>query len=327
MGKILVTGGAGYVGSHVVNILGKAGHSLIVIDNLSSGKKESILYGKFIHADLSHDKKIDEILACEDVDACLHFAGSIVVPESFERPLDYYQNNTFNSHKLIASCSRHGVKAFIFSSTAAVYGHNENGQCSENAPLAPTSPYGRSKLATEWILEDAARVGHLKHVSLRYFNVSGASVDGRLGQNSPQATHLLKVACETAIGKRKGMDIFGTDYPTYDGTCIRDYIHVDDLAKAHLDALTYLLDGGQSATFNCGYGHGHSVKEVVSTVKKVSGEDFPVRESRRRPGDPPKLIAIPQKIKSELDWKPQYDDLEFIIKTAYEWEKNLLSSN
>jgi UDP-glucose 4-epimerase len=319
--KILITGGAGYIGSHVVKALGALGHDLIIYDNLSTGHKEAITYGELVVGDLANKDQLDELFRTQKFEAVLHFAGSIVVPESVSQPLKYYQNNTLNSHTLLDLCDKHGVDKFIFSSTAAVYGMPADGVCREDSPTQPINPYGQSKLMTEHMLKDLAFSSKFRYVALRYFNVSGADPEGRIGQSFPEATHLIKVACETACGKRTHMNVFGTDYPTPDGTCVRDYIHVTDLADAHVKALEYLAKGGKSEVLNCGYGHGFSVKEVLNQVKKVTGVDFKVIESERRPGDPASLTAKVDRIHSVIGWKPKYDDLNVIIKSAFEWEK------
>lgn len=321
--KILLTGGAGYIGSHVLNLLGMAGHDIVVVDNLSTGRKESILYGKHIEEDLKNINAMEEIFKAENFEACFHFAGSIVVPESVEKPIDYYANNTKNTLDLINLCVKYGVRNFIFSSTAAVYGDIKGGECTEESPVHPINPYGRSKLMTEWMLEDTAHATALNYVALRYFNVAGANVDLKVGQCTPNATHLIKIASECASGKRSEMNLYGEDYNTPDGSCIRDYIHVDDLAQAHLDALSYLEKEKKSIVVNCGYGHGYSVKEVIAAVKKVTGVDFKVNLSGRRDGDAAKLISRADKIKEKLGWTPKYDNLEKIIETAYLWEKKL----
>lgn len=322
--KILITGGAGYIGSHVLNLLGQEGHDIVVVDNLSTGRKESLLYGRHEEFDLEDLSKLDSLMAKEKFEACLHFAGSIIVPESVEKPIKYYQNNTTNSLNLIELCVKHSVNRFIFSSTAALYGDSApNGICTEDTLVAPINPYGRSKMMTEFMLEDTAKATDLNYVALRYFNVAGANVDLKVGQCSPNATHLIKIASECATGKRDGMSIFGTDYDTKDGTCIRDYIHVDDLAQAHVDALSFLSKDQESAVLNCGYGHGYTVKEVIETVKKVTGQDFKVDEVGRRAGDAAILISKAEKIREVLGWKPKHDDLELIVRTAFEWEKKL----
>jgi UDP-glucose 4-epimerase len=322
--KILITGGAGYIGSHVLNLLGQGDHDIVVVDNLSTGRKESLLYGRHEQFNLEEVEKLDQLMAKESFEACLHFAGSIIVPESVEKPLKYYQNNTTNSVNLIELCVKHGVNRFIFSSTAALYGDSApGGICTEETMVAPINPYGRSKMMTEFMLEDTAKATDLNYVALRYFNVAGANVDLKVGQCSPNATHLIKIASECATGKREKMAIFGTDYDTKDGTCIRDYIHVDDLAQAHVDALSFLAQDKESAVLNCGYGHGYTVREVVETVKRVTGKGFEVEEVGRRAGDAATLISRADKIRKVLGWKPKYDDLDLIVRTAFEWEKKL----
>ncbi|MCP4914355.1 MAG: UDP-glucose 4-epimerase GalE [Oligoflexia bacterium] len=324
MAKILVTGGAGYIGSHIVNLLGDTNHEVIVYDNLSTGRKESVVAGELVVGDLEDLEKLENLIVEKKFDACFHFAGSIIVPESVTDPLKYYNNNTNNTLNLLNLCIKHGVNKFIFSSTAAVYGMAEGGICSEDTVTVPINPYGKTKLMTEWMLEDiAAAHKDFEFVILRYFNVAGANVDGKVGQCSPLSTHLIKIACETALGKREKMSVFGEDYETKDGTCIRDYIHVDDLAQAHIDSLNYLLKGGESTLCNCGYGHGYTVKEVIEVVKNVSGVDFVAEIGPRRAGDAPVLTSKAEKIGKVLGWKSKYDDLELIVRTAYEWEKQL----
>ena len=321
---ILVTGGAGYIGSHMTHALAEREEEVIVLDNLSTGfdwavaPAATLLVGDVGDADL-----LTMIFATHEIEAVVHFAGSIVVPESVENPLKYYANNTVNSRTLIEAAVKAGVKHFIFSSTAAVYGIPRRSPADEETPTAPINPYGRSKLMTEWMLQDVAAAHPLSFVALRYFNVAGADPKGRTGQSTPQATHLIKVACQTVLGQREKMFIFGDDYDTPDGTCIRDYIHVSDLIAAHLDALTYLRQGGESAVFNCGYGHGHSVREVIEMVKKVSGVDFPVEMAPRRAGDPPELVAAADRIRAALGWQPQFDNLEEIVASALAWERHL----
>ncbi|MCM2351124.1 MAG: UDP-glucose 4-epimerase GalE [Bacteriovoracaceae bacterium] len=319
--KILITGGAGYIGSHVVKALGTQGHDITVYDNLSTGHREAVLYGDLVVGDLGDKEKLNALFAAKHFDAALHFAGSIVVPESVSQPLKYYQNNTVNSHTLLSLCQKHAVHKFIFSSTAAVYGMPKDGVCREDSELAPINPYGQSKLMTEQMLKDFSASSNFRYVALRYFNVSGADSEGKIGQSFPEATHLIKVACEVATGKRPSMKVFGSDYCTPDGTCVRDYIHVSDLADAHVKALNYLDKGGQSEVLNCGYGHGFSVKEVLARVVEVTGVNIKIDESPRRAGDPASLTALADRIQSVIGWKPKYDDLNLIIKSAYEWEK------
>ncbi len=320
--KILVTGGAGYIGSHVVKLLGKRGYEVLVIDNLSTGHKEAVLYGNLEIVDLAGKKEINKVLKEFNPDAVMHFAAAIEVAESVENPAKYYRNNTVNTLNLLESMVDNDIKNFIFSSTAAVYGMPEKVPVKEDSPLNPINPYGQSKAFVEKILNDFDKAYDFKYISLRYFNVAGADPEGELGQSYQNATHLITRALKTAKGEYEKLYIFGTDYPTSDGTAIRDYIHVMDLAEAHILALDYLLKEKKSDIFNLGYGHGYSVKEVVETAKKVTGIDFPVEETDRRPGDPAVLIADSTKAKRVLNWKPKYDNLEFIIKTAWNWELN-----
>lgn len=326
---VLVTGGAGYIGSHMVYALTDRGEDVIVLDNLSTGFDWAVSpAATLVVGDIGDAELLNRLFSTHDIDAIIHFAGSIVVPESVENPLKYYRNNTVNSRTLMEAAVNAGVKRFIFSSTAAVYGIPEVNPATEDAPLAPINPYGRSKLMTEWMLEDVARAHEgFDYVALRYFNVAGADPKGRTGQSTPEATHLIKVACQTALGQREKMFIFGDDYDTEDGTCIRDYIHVSDLIAAHVDALDYLRDGGASAVFNCGYGHGYSVKQVIDTVKRVSGVDFAVEVAPRRAGDPPALVAAADRIRQTLNWQPQLDDLEGIVASALAWERHLQQRN
>lgn len=321
--SILVTGGAGYIGSHVVSLLGETGKDVIIFDNLTTGRKENILFGKLVVGDLNDTDALEKLFAENKIDAVLHFAGSIVVPESVENPVLYYKNNTENSLNLVKACVKHGTKKFIFSSTAAVYGMPASGVASEETPTDPINPYGRSKLMTEWMLEDVSSAHDFNYVALRYFNVAGASKTGKIGQSTPRATHLLKTAAELATGKRAGMSIFGTDYDTKDGTCIRDYIHVDDLAQAHLDALSFLDKGGDSQVLNCGYGQGFSVREVIAAVESYIDSKLNVEMGPRRAGDAIELISRADKIKTVLGWTPKYNDLPYIVKSAVEWEKKL----
>jgi len=322
--NLLITGGAGYIGSHVARQLSEQGDSVTVFDNLSTGSREALLYSeKLIHADLADEKALTEAVSNGRFDAVLHFAASIVVPESVSDPLKYYSNNTANTLRLIKACVDYGIEKFIFSSTAAVYGMPSSGYADETAPPAPMNPYGASKLMSEQILRDTSLAHGLKYVVLRYFNVAGADPLLRMGQRTPNATHLIKVCCQAALGLRDRVEIFGVDYPTKDGTGVRDYIHVEDLASAHLAALSYLNDGGESSIFNVGYGEGSTVREVIEMVKKVSGVDFKVVESPRRPGDPAMLVARNEKIKNTGRWKPRYNNLEKIITDAWRWERKL----
>ena len=321
--KILITGGAGYIGSHVVKLLGEFGnHEIIVLDNLSTGIADAILYGRLEKMDLGDTDAVDNLFGKEQFDAVIHFAAKIVVPESVENPLLYYKNNTVNTTNLIEICVKHSVSKFIFSSTAAVYGEPEDGVVTESTPTVPISPYGWSKLMSECVLRDTSFAHeNFNYVALRYFNVAGADPDGKIGQNFPNATHLIKVSCQAALGQRANLSIFGTNFDTEDGTGVRDYIHVSDLAAAHISALEHLEKGGKSEIFNCGYGKGSSVLEVIKSVKKVSGVDFKVEKTDRRPGDPALLISDNSKILSNLNWTPKYQDLDFICETAYEWER------
>ena len=322
MTKVLVTGGAGYIGSHVVKLLGEKGYEILVYDNLSTGHEWAVLYGKLVKADLGDKETLRKVFAEFKPDAVMHFAASIVVPESVKYPLKYYRNNVINTLNLLEVMEEQRVKLFIFSSSAAVYGIPKKIPISEDEPLNPINPYGETKAVVEKILRDLANSGSdFKYVSLRYFNVAGADPEGKIGFDYPESTHLIIRALKTAKGEFDKLEIYGTDYPTRDGTCIRDYIHVMDIADAHLVALEYLLDGGESEVFNCGYGRGFSVREVVDAVKKVTGIDFKVVEAPRRPGDPAELVADSSKIRKKLNWKPKYDDLEFIIKSAWDWER------
>ncbi|MDI5934350.1 UDP-glucose 4-epimerase GalE [Halomonas kalidii] len=318
--RVLVTGGAGYIGSHVARQLGEQGCEVVVYDNLSTGHAWAVLNGDLIEADLADTKRLCSVLAT-GFDAVLHFAANIVVPESVANPLKYYENNTLNSFHLWRLCSENNIKHVVFSSTAAVYGVPKVTPVSEEAPLAPINPYGASKMMSERILLDLEYSGGPSFVSLRYFNVAGADPEARIGQATPHATHLIKVACEVAAGLRSGMTIFGSDYPTPDGTCVRDYIHVEDLAAAHIAALEHLSGGGASQVLNCGYGRGYSVKEVLDAVRRVTGSDLPVLEGPRRPGDPAELVADSRRLRTVLNWSPQWDDLEAIVATAWRWER------
>ena len=322
--SVLVTGGAGYIGGHMTLGLIDAGETVVVLDNLSTGFAWAVPDGvKLVVGDTGDADLVAKIIAEHKVDAVAHFAAKIVVPESVADPLGYYLNNTSNARTLIETAIKGGVKSFIFSSTAAVYGETSSEPVSEDAPLAPISPYGRSKLMVEWMLEDASRAHDFRCVALRYFNVAGADPAGRLGQSTPKATHLIKRGVQTALGIYPSMEIFGQDYPTRDGTCVRDYIQVTDLIDAHLAALAYLRDGGASLICNCGYGHGQTVKEVVDVVKRVSGVDFKVVLSPRRAGDPAALVAKADRAKSALGWKPSRDNLDEIVRQALDWERRL----
>ena len=320
---ILVTGGAGYIGSHLVKQLGEAGEKIIVLDDLSTGFRESVLHGELVVGKTGDRELVDKLIAEHNIETVIHFAAHTIVPESVSDPLKYYGNNTCSTRNLLDCCARGGVKHFIFSSTAAVYGIPEGGLANEDALMSPINPYGTSKLMSEWMLKDLTAASDLRCVILRYFNVAGCDPAGQIGQSTLKATLLVKVACEAAVGKRDHLSVFGTDYPTPDGTGVRDYIHVSDLADAHVKSLDYLREGGESKTMNCGYGHGYSVREVIETTKRVTGVDFPVKEEPRRAGDPPSLVASVDLIHETLDWTPKYDDLDVIVKTAYEWEKNL----
>lgn len=320
---ILVTGGAGYIGSHVVRQLGAAGENVVVLDDLSTGFEESVLYGELVVGNTGDAACLESIFSKYDIDAVLHFAAHTIVPESVADPLKYYRNNTCASRTLLEWSLKAGVEHFVFSSTAAVYGLPETGLASETTPTAPINPYGQSKLMTELMLRDVAQVYPLNYVALRYFNVAGSDPEGRIGQSTAKATLLTKVACEAAVGKRDHVKIFGTDYPTPDGTGLRDYIHVEDLADAHLKALEYLRSGKESTTLNCGYGRGYSVREVIQMVERLAGRKLKTIETERRAGDPPKLIAEATRIREQLGWTPRYDDLETIVSTALNWERKL----
>ncbi|MBI4274883.1 MAG: UDP-glucose 4-epimerase GalE [Rhizobiales bacterium] len=321
---VLVTGGAGYIGSHMVLELVDVGEQVVVLDNLSTGFRWAVPQQvPLFVGDTGDGKLAAEIIAKHKIRAIVHFAASIVVPDSVADPLSYYRNNTTNSRTLIEAAVNGRVEHFIFSSTAAVYGNPASVPVTEDAPTMPMSPYGSSKLMTETILRDVDHAHGLKHVILRYFNVAGADPKMRAGQSTPIATHLIKVAAQAALGIRPGMQVFGTDYPTADGTCIRDYIHVSDLVRAHSDALAHLRGGSPSLTANCGYGHGFSVLQVIETVKRVSGVDFTVERAPRRAGDPAQIVASSERARSALGWRPRFDDLPTIVTHALEWEKKL----
>ena len=321
---VLVTGGAGYIGSHMVLELLDAGESVVVLDNLSTGFRWAVpRAATLVVGDAGDQDLVRALIRKYAVQSIIHFAGSIVVPESVSDPLGYYHNNTVKSRALMEAAVASGVRQFIFSSTAAVYGNPLANPVGEDAELKPLSPYGWSKLMTEVMLADTARAHAFNYVALRYFNVAGADPQGRSGQSTPRATHLIKVACETALGQRPHMDVFGTDYPTPDGTCVRDYIHVTDLARAHMAALVSLRQGQGSAVYNCGYSKGFTVLEVIDAVKRMSGKDFTVRLSGRRAGDPAAIVAQSAKIRDELGWAPQHNDLDAIVAQALAWESQL----
>lgn len=320
--KVLITGGAGYIGSHVVKALGGQGHELLTYDNLSTGNAWAVLCGKLVVADLSDETTLRNVMRDFKPDAVMHFAASIVVPESVKNPLKYYRNNTANTINLLDAARENNINNFIFSSTAAVYGNPDRIPVDERAPVAPINPYGASKAMIETILKDVSSAqSGFRYVALRYFNVAGADSQNRIGQAYKETTHLITRALKTAKGDFEQLQIFGTDYQTPDGTCLRDYIHVDDLAAAHVLSLDYLADGGKSDVMNCGYGHGFSVKEVVKMTKRVTNRDFKVVETERRTGDPPALVANSSKLKEKLQWTPRHDDLEYIIRTAWSWEQ------
>lgn len=321
---VLVTGGAGYIGSHAAYALMDHGYRVVVIDDLSTGVRENLPKDvPFIIGNIGDSALVERTFKENGVGAVMHFAGSIVVPESVSNPLKYYRNNTLNSQVLVETCVKNGVGTLLFSSTAAVYGIPEELPVREDTPTAPINPYGASKLMTEWVLRDTAAAHDFVYGALRYFNVAGADPQGRTGQSTPAATHLIKVACQTALGRRSSLEIMGTDYPTPDGTGVRDYIHVSDLAEAHVLALDYLIRERRSLVLNCGYGHGFSVREVIKAVESACGHALPAREAPRRAGDPPALTAQSDRIRSVLGWVPKHDDLAFIVKTAFAWEKRL----
>jgi UDP-glucose 4-epimerase len=320
---ILVTGGAGYIGSHVVRQLGERQQSVVVLDNLSSGFRPAVVHGELVVGDTGDRELVGRLLRERRIDTVMHFAAHTIVPESVTNPLKYYGNNTCSTRSLLQCCQEAGVKHFVFSSTAAVYGIPAGGTAAEDSPTAPINPYGTSKLMSEWMLRDLAAATALRYVVLRYFNVAGSDPGGRIGQSTINGTLLTKVACEVAVGKRPHVSIFGTDYPTQDGTGVRDYIHVEDLADAHLKALDYLRQGGESATLNCGYGHGYSVREVLATVERLNGSPLATIAAPRRAGDPPSLVARADRIRQVLSWSPRHDNLDAIVRSQLEWERRL----
>ena len=325
--KILVTGGAGYIGSHVVRQLGAAGESVVILDNLSTGFEAAVTAGELVIGDTGNAALLERLFTEHKIDTVMHFAAHTIVPESVADPLKYYRNNTANSRTLLEVAHKHGVKHVVFSSTAAVYGVLATGKASEETATNPINPYGTSKLMTEWMLRDLAIAGGPSYVALRYFNVAGCEPSGRIGQSTPKATLLVKVACEAAVGRRDRISVYGTDYPTPDGTGLRDYIHVEDLASAHLDALNYLRNGGDSTTLNCGYGHGYSVREVLQAVERANGASLNIVEEARRAGDPPELVAIADQVRSVLGWTPKYDDLDTIVETSLNWERKIAAAD
>jgi UDP-glucose 4-epimerase len=321
--SVLVTGGAGYIGSHTLLQLTARGEKVVVLDDLSTGFRQAVRDVPLVVGNVGDRELVDRLLDEHRVDTIIHFAAHTIVPESVSNPLKYYGNNTCATRSLLESAARAGVKHFVFSSTAAVYGIPADGQASEETATAPINAYGTSKLMSEWMLRDLCAATPMRHVVLRYFNVAGCDTQGRIGQSTRAATLLVKVACEVAVGKRPHLSVFGTDFPTPDGTGVRDYIHVEDLATAHVNALSYLRGGGKSLVANCGYGHGYSVREVVSSVEKIAGIKLPLREEPRRAGDPPALIAKADKVRQVLGWSPRLDDLDTIVRSALEWERRL----
>ncbi len=322
--KVLVVGGAGYIGSHVVKQLGRQDHDVLVFDNLSTGHDWAVLAGDLVQGDLADTFRLQKVMEEFKPDLVMHFAASIQVEESVRNPMLYYQNNLYNTMNLLEAMRYCGVDRLVYSSTAAVYGIPESIPVPESAPLKPINPYGATKMMGERIMEDLSASSDFRYVAIRYFNVAGADPEGQLGQAYQHPTHLITRALKTAAGEYQQLDLYGTDYSTPDGTCIRDYIHVTDLAQAHIEAMDFLFATGLSATVNCGYGKGYSVREVINTAKLVTGVDFTVVEKERRPGDPPALMAENKVIKRLFDWRPQYNDLEFIINSAWQWEEHLL---
>ena len=321
MDRILVTGGAGYIGSHVVKALGERGFPVVILDDLSRGHRDAVLHGDLVVGDLADAALLNTVLSDYKPSAVMHFAAHIEVAESVREPLKYYENNAANTVNLLGAMARHGIGNFIFSSTAAVYGIPEQGPVVETLPMRPINPYGRAKAFVESVLQDLSASGSIRSVSLRYFNAAGADPGGRIGERHDPESHLIPLTLKAAKGKRRNITIFGEDYPTPDGTCIRDYVHVTDLADAHLLALEHLLRKGSTQAFNCGYGHGYSVREVIDTARRVTAIDIPVEIAARRQGDPPVLVADSTKLRQTLGWIPRHDDLEYVIRTAWEWEK------
>jgi UDP-glucose 4-epimerase len=322
-GTILVTGGAGYIGSHTVLQLRARSEQVLVLDNLYTGFRQAVLDTPLVVGSVGDREVVTAALRDHKIETVLHFAAHTIVPESVSDPLKYYGNNTCGTRNLLQCCAEAGVKHFVFSSTAAVYGIPAGPYADESSPTAPINPYGTSKLMSEWMLRDLGLATPMRYVSLRYFNVAGSDTSGRIGQSTRKATLLIKVACEVAVGKRPHLSIFGTDYATPDGTGVRDYIHVEDLATAHLDAVTYLRDGGKSVLLNCGYGHGYSVREVIRSVERTTAAQLPVKEEPRRAGDPPMLVARADRVRSTLGWTPRLDDLDAIVRSSLDWERKL----
>jgi UDP-glucose 4-epimerase len=321
--SILVTGGAGYIGSHTLLQLTARGERVVVLDDLSTGYRQAVRVVPLVVGNVGDRALVDKVLREHQVDTIVHFAANTIVPESVSNPLKYYGNNTCATRALLEAAAHAGVKHFVFSSTAAVYGMPASGTASEDTPTSPINPYGTSKLMSEWMLRDLCAATSMRYVALRYFNVAGSDMKGRVGHAAPKATLLVKVACQVAVGARPYLSVFGTDYPTPDGTGVRDYIHVEDLATAHLQALQYLRDGGQSLIANCGYGHGYSVREVIGSLEKIAGLKLPVREEPRRAGDPPALIAQAKKVRDVLGWTPKLDDIDTIVRSQLDWERHM----
>lgn len=323
-GAVLVTGGAGYVGSHVVWALVEAGYRIVVLDDLSTGFRDAVAAeATFVEGDAGDMALVDTLIGEQGIDAVVHLAASSLVEESMARPLEYYRNNVVKTRELIAACLAHDIRHFVFSSSAAVYGAPAEQPILEDSPKVPANPYGRSKLMCEWMLQDAGAFAALRYVAMRYFNVAGADPSGRTGESTVHATHLIKVASQAVVGIRDHIEIYGEDYPTPDGTCVRDYIHASDVADAHVAALVHLRGGGESLTLNCGYQRGYSVREVLAAVERVAGRSLDIRSASRRPGDPPELIAATARIVETLGWRPRHDDLDVIVQSAIDWEKKL----